>query len=172
MNSKNIKFALQLIIVIVLGITFGAILRYYIVHASQDKPTPTLEPMPIQVSVEVEKEPETQELTSQEYTQKDIELIARVVYAEARGECSEGQQAIVQVIMNRVYSSEYPNTIQEVIRQQGQFVIGNTYTEKELRNVTYTLEHGYELLKHEMYFGTWAFREGDNVKIGKHYFMR
>ena len=67
MNSKNIKFALQLIIVIVLGITFGAILRYYIAHAPQDKPTTIIEPTPIQVSVEPIKEPETQELTSQEY---------------------------------------------------------------------------------------------------------
>ena len=43
------------------------LIAFYMHHTSQDKPTPIIEPIPIQVYTEPTKEPETQELTSQEY---------------------------------------------------------------------------------------------------------
>ncbi len=106
------------------------------------------------------------------YSENDKILMARVVFAEARGECDEGQQAVVQVIMNRVNSTVYPDTISEVIQQPGQFVIGSRYTDKEMRNVEYVLENGYDLPSDVMYFGTWKFRSGEAIKIGNHWFMR
>ena len=134
-------------------------------HTQQDKPTPIIEPIPIQVSVEPIKEPE-----QPKFKREDIELIARVLYAEARGECDEGQQAIVQVIMNRVYSPLWGNIIQDVIRHEGQFVIGNTYTEKELKNVTYTLEHGYDMPADVMYFRKAKNDSSTWKRIGNHIF--
>lgn len=50
-----------------------------------------------------------------------IELLAKLVYAEARGEPYRGQVAVAAVVMNRVKSSEFPNTISGVIYQKGQF---------------------------------------------------
>ncbi len=50
-----------------------------------------------------------------------LDLLARVINGEARGEPYLGQVAVGAVIMNRVKSSEFPNTIAGVIYQKGQF---------------------------------------------------
>lgn len=51
----------------------------------------------------------------------DIILMARIIYGEARGESFEGMVAVGAVILNRVKSDKFPNTIREVILQNGQF---------------------------------------------------
>jgi N-acetylmuramoyl-L-alanine amidase len=51
----------------------------------------------------------------------DVYLIAKAVYAEARGESYEGQVAIAAVILNRVDHPSFPNTIAGVIYQPGAF---------------------------------------------------
>lgn len=48
-------------------------------------------------------------------------LLAALIHCEARGESYEGQVAVGAVVMNRVRSSAYPNTIQGVIYASGQF---------------------------------------------------
>lgn len=49
------------------------------------------------------------------------ELLAHAIFAEARGESYLGQVAVGAVIMNRVKSPSFPNTIAGVIYQSGQF---------------------------------------------------
>jgi len=51
----------------------------------------------------------------------DIQLMARAINGEARGEPYEGQVAVGAVILNRVKSSKFPNTIAGVIYQPGAF---------------------------------------------------
>ena len=51
----------------------------------------------------------------------DLQLIARAINGEARGESYEGQVAVGAVILNRVKSSKFPNTISGVIYQAGAF---------------------------------------------------
>lgn len=51
----------------------------------------------------------------------DLNLLARAVYGEARGEPYLGQVAVAAVILNRVKSSKFPNTIAGVIYQTGAF---------------------------------------------------
>ena len=51
----------------------------------------------------------------------DLQLMARAINGEARGESYEGQVAVGAVIMNRVKHSEFPNTIAGVIYQPGAF---------------------------------------------------
>ena len=51
----------------------------------------------------------------------DRYLLANLIYCEAGGESYEGQVAVGSVVMNRVLSSVYPNTITGVIYQSGQF---------------------------------------------------
>ena len=51
----------------------------------------------------------------------DHRLLARLVYAEARGESYKGQVAVAAVVLNRVASSEFPNTISGVIYQKNAF---------------------------------------------------
>lgn len=49
------------------------------------------------------------------------QLLARLINGEARGEPYEGQVAVGAVVLNRVKSPEFPNTIAGVIYQKGQF---------------------------------------------------
>ena len=53
--------------------------------------------------------------------QEDLELLARVIHAEARGESFEGQVAVGAVVLNRVESPDFPMTIRGVIYQPRQF---------------------------------------------------
>ena len=51
----------------------------------------------------------------------DLNLLARLVYGEARGEPYTGQVAVAAVVLNRVKSSSFPNTVAGVIYQSGAF---------------------------------------------------
>lgn len=54
-------------------------------------------------------------------TDDEIETLARLVYLEARGESFEGQQAVAEVVLNRVLAPSFPNNVYDVIYQSGQF---------------------------------------------------
>lgn len=51
----------------------------------------------------------------------DLNLLARLIYGEARGESYTGQVAVGAVVLNRVKSSSFPNTIAGVIYEKGAF---------------------------------------------------
>jgi len=55
----------------------------------------------------------------------DLYLLAKCVYAEARGESYTGQVAVAAVILNRVESPDFPNTIAGVIYQPWAFTAVN-----------------------------------------------
>jgi N-acetylmuramoyl-L-alanine amidase len=54
-------------------------------------------------------------------SEQDLKLMANAVYGEARGEPYEGQVAVAAVILNRVKSEAFPNTVSGVIFQPGAF---------------------------------------------------
>lgn len=56
-------------------------------------------------------------------TSGNLYLLARLVYGEARGEPYVGQVAVAAVVLNRVRSSSFPNTISGVIYQPGAFTV-------------------------------------------------
>jgi N-acetylmuramoyl-L-alanine amidase len=55
----------------------------------------------------------------------EIEMMAHVVYGESRGESYQGQVAVAAVILNRVESDEFPDTVYDVIFQQNAFTAVN-----------------------------------------------
>lgn len=55
------------------------------------------------------------------FAEGDRKLLANLIYCEAGGEPYEGQVAVGSVVINRVLSSRYPDTIVGVIYQKGQF---------------------------------------------------
>lgn len=55
----------------------------------------------------------------------DLNLLARLVYAESRGEPYTGQVAVAAVVLNRVKNSSFPNTVAGVIYQSGAFSVVN-----------------------------------------------
>ena len=59
------------------------------------------------------------------YSSSDVQLLARLIYAEARGESYQGQVAVGSVVLNRVKSSSFPNTISGVIYQPYAFTCVN-----------------------------------------------
>lgn len=63
--------------------------------------------------------------SSSSISSSDLNLLARCVYAEARGEPYTGQVAIAAVVLNRVKSSSFPNTISGVIYQPWAFTAVN-----------------------------------------------
>ena len=54
-------------------------------------------------------------------TADETDLIARIVWHEARGESAEGQRAVVEVIFNRIEADNFPDTAEDVIFQKNQF---------------------------------------------------
>lgn len=54
-------------------------------------------------------------------SKQELNLLARAIYGEARGEPFIGQVAVGAVIINRILSRQFPNTFAEVIYQNGQF---------------------------------------------------
>lgn len=54
-------------------------------------------------------------------TQTEMDMLTAMIYCEARGESYEGQLAVGYVIMNRVRSSKFPNSLEAVLRQNKQF---------------------------------------------------
>ena len=97
------------------------------------------ETIPVTTSIEettecapiVTEEPETEELEAPEekitpaynYTQEELDLLARLIYSEGGIESYETQLKIGSVVMNRVNDPRFPNTIREVIYQTNQFSV-------------------------------------------------
>lgn len=54
-------------------------------------------------------------------SENDLRIMANAVYGESRGEPFEGQVAVAAVILNRVKSPSFPNTVSGVIFQPGAF---------------------------------------------------
>lgn len=55
------------------------------------------------------------------YAQSDVNLLAKVISAEARGESYTGQVAVGAVVLNRVAHPSFPNTVAGVVYQNGAF---------------------------------------------------
>lgn len=56
------------------------------------------------------------------FTEYEKYLIYQITYAEAGNQTMQGQRAVIEVILNRVLSNKYPNSVEGVLSQRGQFV--------------------------------------------------
>lgn len=64
--------------------------------------------------------------TDTRYSANDLRYLTAIIYCEARGESYAGKKAVGIVVMNRVESELFPNDVEEVIYQSGQFSpVGN-----------------------------------------------
>jgi spore germination cell wall hydrolase CwlJ-like protein len=52
-----------------------------------------------------------------DFDEKDIDLLARLVYAEAKGEPYNGKVAVAASVLNRIDSPKYPNNVRDVVYQ-------------------------------------------------------
>lgn len=110
------------------------------------------------------------------YVRANQELLASIIYCEAGNQPYEGQVAVGAVIMNRVKSGSYPNSIEEVIYQSGQFGPAATgwlnrvrsskgYSQTALQAAVDAL-NGSNPIGNCLYFD----QGGAGMKIGAHYF--
>lgn len=111
-------------------------------------------------------------------TKDEIDLLARIVWLESCGEPQEGQEAVVEVIMNRMASEKYPDTLYDVLSQQNpvQFCSWKNRelaepTEKEYQSIQNVLEGKTNILRNDtLYFSTEPLTPNLDKKIGGHSF--
>ena len=110
-----------------------------------------------------------------ELTMEEENLLARLVWVEAQGECFEGQQAVAEVILNRLVAEGFQNTVNGVIYAENQFRSVPFLEDAEPTSIQYeaierALEGPYVLPIDVYHFAT--YQVNDNVwgKIGGHVF--
>ena len=124
---------------------------------------------------ELEKSMDTVELPTYNYTQAEVELLAVCVQCEAGEQNYEAQKDIASVILNRVRSSSFPNTIEEVIYENNkgvpQFSVAYNGMMDEcvlsptvLNNVYGVLMYGNDLPKEVLYFYSASLSENNWIR--------
>lgn len=89
----------------------------------------------LQAEERAKKETEIKHQEGVNYSSQDLKLLACLVHAEAGTQSYEGKLAVANVVLNRVKSSDYPNTIKAVIYQSGQFSVAHSGSlDKQLSN--------------------------------------
>lgn len=122
---------------------------------------------------------DTEEQIAEEIRLGELELLAQLVEAEAGNQSFEGKCLVVDVVLNRVESDIFPDTISEVIYQDGQFSVAhNGRLEKagwHMQESDYAAV-AYEMELHEnkdvLYFNNCSIvaGSGEKFKVGGHWF--
>lgn len=115
-------------------------------------------------------------------TSNDLYLLAKCIHAEARGEVYVGQVAVAAVILNRVKSPEFPNSISGVIYQPWAFTAVhdgqiNLEPNQSAYNAAQDALNGWDPTYGCLYYynpevatSKWIFSRQTVVTIGKHVF--
>ncbi len=116
------------------------------------------------------------------YTSSDLYLMAKAIYAEGRGESYTGQVAIGAVIVNRVKSPQFPNTVAGVVYQKGAFTAVddgqiNLEPDETAYNAARDAMNGWDPTYGCLYYynpavatSSWIFERQTVTVIGKHVF--
>lgn len=114
----------------------------------------------------------------------DLALLARCVYAESRGEPYTGQVAVAAVVLNRVRSSKFPNTVAGVIYQPGAFTCVsdgqiNLSADSTSRSAAQDALNGWDPTNGCLYYynpatatSKWIWSLKVELTIGRHSFAR
>lgn len=146
---------------------------------------PTTEPITTTGQEQEMVKNEQSKIGSMDWDSDDAYRLAKIAMAEAESEDTEGKALVMLVVLNRVWDDEFPDTIEEVIFQKGQFSpIGNgRYDEVEpdedcYRALQLIQTDGWDESHGATYFesksdSTW---HSENLtflfKHGKHYFYK
>ena len=109
----------------------------------------------------------------------DIDLLYRICYHEAHNQSDNGVQAVAEVVLNRVSSNKFPNTVKGVLFAPRQFCsekeLRNTPSSERIEEIVNKLVWGeseYVLSPYAMYFQTTPTGDKSEIKLGDHYFRR
>ena len=116
---------------------------------ASNRPEATPEPEPTYESM----------IASRDWDTDDAERLMQIAMAEAEGESTAGKALVMLVVLNRVWSDEFPDTIEEVIFQPGQFSVteegGRYYTtepDEGCREALYLVNMGWDESQGALYF--------------------
>jgi N-acetylmuramoyl-L-alanine amidase len=117
-------------------------------------------------------------------TRSDLNLLAHLVYGEARGEPFVGQVAVAAVVLNRVQSDKFPKTVAGVIYHPGAFTCVsdgqfNLTPNREAMQAALDAAHGWDPSHGALYYynpsktqNPFMLRRPKIVTIGEHVFTR
>ena len=120
--------------------------------------------------------------TSNKISNSDLYLLSCCIYGEARGESYTGKVAVAAVILNRVKSSSFPNSISGVIYQAGAFTCVsdgqiNLGTNDECTRAAQDAMNGWDPTGGAIYYfnpatatSKWIWSRPQLITIGKHIF--
>ena len=120
--------------------------------------------------------------TSSGYTDADVMLLARLIYGEARGESYVGQVAVGAVVLNRIKSASFPNTMAGVIYQKYAFTAVddgqiNLTPNASAKKAAQDAMNGWDPSYGALYYynprtatSQWIFSRKTTVTIGNHVF--
>lgn len=113
---------------------------------------------------------------------RELQMLAQLVYGEARGESYVGQVAVAAVVMNRIQSSKFPDSMAEVIFQPLAFTAvddGQYYLtpDKEAYQAAWDAARGWDPTGGALYYfnpdtatSKWIWTRPQIKKIGRHIF--
>lgn len=149
----------------------------------QPKPAAQKQP-PAKAQPKAEASKPTAKNTPNGFSQNDIQLMANAVYGESRGEPYTGQVAVAAVILNRVESANFPDTVSGVIFEPGAFTavadgqIWLTPNEKAKKAVIDAI-NGLDPTGNAIYYfnpetatSKWIWSRPQIKRIGKHIFCK
>ncbi len=120
--------------------------------------------------------------SSSGYSDSDVMLLARLIYGEARGESYVGQVAVGAVVMNRIKSASFPNTMSGVIYQSYAFTAVadgqiNLTPNATAKKAAQDAMNGWDPSYGALYYynpatatSSWIFSRKTTVTIGNHVF--
>ncbi len=120
--------------------------------------------------------------TNNSYSDSDLMLLARLIYGEARGESYVGQVAVGAVVMNRIKSASFPNTMSGVIYQSYAFTAVadgqiNLTPNATAKKAAQDAMNGWDPSYGALYYynpatatSSWIFSRKTTVTIGNHVF--
>lgn len=116
------------------------------------------------------------------YSDSDLALLARLIYGEARGESYVGQVAVGAVVMNRIKSASFPNTMAGVIYQKYAFTAVddgqiNLTPNNTAKKAAQDAMNGWDPTYGALYYynpatatSSWIFSRKTTVTLGNHVF--
>lgn len=129
----------------------------------------------------VEPEPENR-YAELHFSDEDVYILACLVYHEARGESFEGQVAVVEVVLNRMLSDYFPDTVEEVVFQKygevwqfspAPYLYSAEPGKEQYLAVHTAIEEREHILSEDtVYFSTAPYNDSLDMVIGNHYFCK
>lgn len=112
-----------------------------------------------------------------ELTWEEKTLLARMVWVEAQGESADGQQAVAEVVLNRMKADNFPDSLKAVVYADGQFrstpfLEDAEPTQSQYEAVERALEGPYVLDEDVVFFATYPVNGNVWGRIGGHIFCR